>query len=428
MVGFIQRAKNLAQSGQISNPKLQPLSLPKTGFKYYAGFSEAFVRSVMESGLTDGVRQILDPWNGVGTTTSVARKYGFDSIGLDLNPVAVLVATASLARPSDVCHVYELLGGCCSTVSAPDDPLSMWLFPGTAGLARVMVNKVLDSLPVTAEGGRQDPLQGVLPPWAAFAVMAVMLACKESSSGDALSNPTWVRPSPQRGVVDHEFRARVGRHIERLVGTLYQESDAARVEILLGDSRALPLEAGTVDFVITSPPYCTRLDYIVSTSVELATLGLIFRGQSYKELRREMLGTPLSRRRLSPPLPDPRWGSSAVDLLLSVRGHSSKDSSGYYYKSYFQYISDMFKSFSELRRVLRRGGGGLLVVQDSYYKDIHVDLPRVFVDMAESIGMSASVISQFPGRRVMTTMNSRARKYKERRSYFETVIAVERGV
>ena len=39
------------------------------------------------------------------------------------------------------------------------------------------------------------------------------------------------------------------------------------------NSESLEIEENSVDLVLTSPPYCTRIDYAVATSVELALLG-----------------------------------------------------------------------------------------------------------------------------------------------------------
>ena len=44
-----------------------------------------------------------------------------------------------------------------------------------------------------------------------------------------------------------------------------------------------------------------------------------------------------------------------------------------------QYFGDAIASMSDIRRVLIPGGTALLVLQDSYYKELHVDLPALFL-------------------------------------------------
>jgi len=73
-------------------------------FPYYAGYSSEFVRKALSGlGVTPGCT-VLDPWNGSGTTTSVADALGFRAIGFDINPVAALVAAARLTRAEDATH------------------------------------------------------------------------------------------------------------------------------------------------------------------------------------------------------------------------------------------------------------------------------------------------------------------------------------
>ena len=68
---------------------------------YYAGFSSAFVSDIIdEFGLT-GDSLLLDPMNGSGTTTMVARRVGVPAIGIDANPAMTAVARAKDAVFAD---------------------------------------------------------------------------------------------------------------------------------------------------------------------------------------------------------------------------------------------------------------------------------------------------------------------------------------
>lgn len=58
--------------------------------------------------------------------------------------------------------------------------------------------------------------------------------------------------------------------------------------ILNVDSKKLNIKSNTIDLVITSPPYLTRIDYAVSTRLELE---IILGSEGYKSLRKEMMGT-----------------------------------------------------------------------------------------------------------------------------------------
>ncbi|QND75155.1 DNA methyltransferase [Tardiphaga robiniae] len=77
-------------------------------FPYYAGFPESFVRAVLGSEAIKPGSLIYDPWNGSGTTTSVASEMGLPSIGIDINPVMVIVAKARLLPRSELFSLRPL--------------------------------------------------------------------------------------------------------------------------------------------------------------------------------------------------------------------------------------------------------------------------------------------------------------------------------
>lgn len=65
-------------------------------YRYYAGYSRAFVTDTIDHlGLTKG-STILDPWNGSGTTTAVAAEAGYEVVGFD----AESSARSGGARPT----------------------------------------------------------------------------------------------------------------------------------------------------------------------------------------------------------------------------------------------------------------------------------------------------------------------------------------
>ena len=194
----------------------------------------------------------------------------------------------------------------------------------------------------------------------------------------------------------------------------------------MADSRALPVEAETVDLVLSSPPYCTRIDYVVSTSFELAALGLPSASDDFSNLRRATMGTPLTRA-------DDAAGSGRVfplpvdEVLERIREHKSKSSKSYYHRTYRQYFSDALASVRELQRVIRPGGVAILVVQSSYYKDILVDLPELYLSMGRHCGMKSSIVGETKVRRAMSQINPHTARYRSSSNYREAVVALEKA-
>ena len=70
---------------------------------YYAGYAERFVQDTLAVLARPG-DLILDPWNGSGTTTLVAQRCGYRSIGIELNPAMMLHALAKNLQFPSIAH------------------------------------------------------------------------------------------------------------------------------------------------------------------------------------------------------------------------------------------------------------------------------------------------------------------------------------
>lgn len=415
--------------------KLEPPS-PKRGsasadghrYDYYAGYGDAFVRDVVKA-LPKRTGMLLDPWNGAGTTTSIASTQGLTSYGLDANPAAVAIAKARLVG-TEASRSLTPLGDDLLTGSVPlaraVDPLCTWFADETSatlrGIERSIFRVLVSSRPTRVTRVNVSRLS----PLAALFYVALFRVVRSQLRPFLSTNPTWIRRSVsadekisiQPGALENAFRAAVGELAAAAEVNGPSPLHAARTRIVVGSSTKLPLGAGRVGAVVTSPPYCTRLDYVIATLPELAVLGVA--SDTLRELRNSMIGTPTVQVR-SGPRTHEAWGETARDVVASVSGHSSRASGTYYLTFYEQYFDGLWKSLQEIARVTRPFSPVVLVAQDSFYKDVHIDLPRVISDMAGRLDWRSLGIHEF---RVPTKawMNTRARQYRTDRSATESVL------
>jgi hypothetical protein len=113
-------------------------------------------------------------------------------------------------------------------------------------------------------------------------------------------------------------------------------------------------------------------------------------------------------------------------LLHEIRKHPSKASSSYYYKTYEQYFRDCDLSLREIRRTLRHGGVAVFVVQNSYYKEILVDLPELYLEMGRNVGLCGTIVSSVEVPKVLSQINSRSAVHRSSSTYREAVLALEK--
>ena len=411
----------------ISSPKLTP-STSRRWYKYYAGFSTNFVDDVM--GELFGGRQtlnILDPWMGSGTTLSVAASRGHTAIGLDLNPAMVVVAKGRLIAADTETSLTALAKDIVArwVVKEVDklDPLSQWFEATTTKYIRAGANIIQNMLATPSESARQKVVE--MSSLAAFFYVALFETVSGSLRSFGSRNPTWIKHSgigmgnvsvePQ--LLKDRFLSTVNRLVQHLEETNYLDITARNhARVKLGDSRSLDIEDGSMDVVLTSPPYLTRLDYVVGHLPELALLGL--GPAEVKELRQKMIGTPtMGSSRSSSAI-----GSVAEGVLQAVHAHDSYAAKSYYEPNFRQYFEGMSDSISELSRVVRDSGDLLVVVQDSWFKGYRLDLAACIVGIASEHGWSLVGSKAFTSVRSMVQINPKASEMARKSKPVESVL------
>jgi len=425
----VSKPRILAGASRIHSPKRDKESrLGRSGwYQYYAGFSPSFVRDALDqSSARPGFDRLLDPWNGSGTTTEIGIREGFDSIGFDLNPVMVIVSKARTlqhnVQPS-VKSLFEeiILRAAQVEQEFEDDPLTKWLSMETATTMR-KIEVALQAILVEAKNYSQLatlPSLKNISALAAFFYVGLFKSLREILLPFQSSNPTWIkRPTSVRERIHVRrkdlvsiLRTQIAEMAEDLAAEALwvQAEKIPRVEVDVASSTCLPVANNSIHIVVTSPPYCTRIDYVVKTGPELALLGL---GDSTKvhNLRDRMIGTPTIAEHL--PEPHKKWGKTCLTLIDRVSLHKSRASKSYYLKTKIQYFDGLYKSLAELNRALANSGECFLVVQDSYYKEIHVDLAQIVREMGSSVGWHCDFSRDFASSRTMVGVNRGARAYR----------------
>lgn len=410
------------------NPKVGPTSEPvDSWYRYYAGYSSPFVDYTLGT-LAPRAKSILDPWNGTGTTTVLAASRRIKAFGYDINPALVVVARARLLDAGVMGSISALTTDIiehAQPVRLPEDPLRFWLSPTAAAHVRGLQMSV-HRLLVDSSDSAGAPLLTVrsMSTLAAFFYVALFRTVRLLIAPTAGTNPTWwKRPAadaklrPTRREIIKVFRGAATELGQGLHGSRLDL--AIDVMLDIADSRALPLPDNAVDAVISSPPYCTRIDYAVATRPELSVLG--YTDDRVSDLRATMVGTPTITHET---VGSDKWGATAIQFLEAVAAHNSRASASYYLKYYQQYYAGMWTSLHELRRVTRPGAPCVLVVQDTFYKELLNDTPGILLEMAEAAGFSERSRHDFAVPRTKAGMNPKARQYRASSAATESVLVL----
>jgi tRNA G10 N-methylase Trm11 len=240
------------------------------------------------------------------------------------------------------------------------------------------------------------------------------------------SNPTWnARIGAGRRITSKRFVAEIKQVMREMLDDLLEYYEdvprTAQPSYILGDSRHLPLEGESIDAIISSPPYLTRLDYAVSTTTELLSLGC---QEAMEALRQMTMGSTVIRQGQSQQ--EITSSRTCAQFLRNVSDHPSKAAKSYYLKNFCQYFVDAEAIIQEMHRVLKPHASALLVLQNSYFKEVECKLSDIYVEMATCFGFDASIVRREPVRVVMANTNIRSSRHVSTKQYSEDVVLLRK--
>lgn len=406
-------------------------------FPYYAGYPAKFAGAVLADAHLPSGAVVLDPWNGTGTTTLAASRLGLQSIGCDLNPVMTVIARARAVHPDDADSIAPLTTKIIASSTRlkldmdTSDPLLIWFEPATAQILRAIETGVRRHL-VSDRVSSDTTTLGNISGLAAAFYVALFAVARRLVVPFQTTNPTWLRRRRQSeeliGVaskmVVQDFRSTLAQmaaqlEVARDLPGLAESSQWGHIDLRVADSAGAELGAKVADFVLTSPPYCTRIDYTAATRIELALLSPLLRLDT-GDLSRQMIGS--TRVPLSDIARKSEWGATCNSFLDAVERHPSKASGGYYLKTHLDYFDKLYRSLEHLAAALKPSSKAVLVVQDSYYKEVHNDLAKVVVEMGERLGLARTRSRSFTPRTSIAHLNRFVRATRGGASPTETVL------
>ena len=388
------------------SPKQPTARRLRDWYPYYAGFTERFVNAVIDDYLR-GSESVVDPWSGTGTTTVACLRRGIDSGGVDINPVATVIARARLnprsARQSllNTARSFVEEAEAARPCDDTDDLLGLWMVGAGVGEIRALVRAVRENLSTPAEGlPAGDALRTDCLSHSACFLYTVCFGVVRGLLGlYGTTNPTWIKsPSTARNRISptrHTVRELFAQQAADLAGRLSltdAQADWRVSPFQTASADATGYEPHSFDAAITSPPYATRVDYVRGSLPELAVLGA---DEEYVEhLRSACTGSPKVRG--IAPSSEPIHSRSATDLLPAIERHPSKGSRSYYRPWMANYLGSLQAGLLETHRIVRPDGVICVVVQDSYYKEIHVDMQGIVAETLEAAGRALVARHDYP--------------------------------
>jgi hypothetical protein len=304
---------------------------------------------------------------GSGTTVVVGRTLGHEAIGFDTDPLSVLLARvwcSDVREPLTLRVAHEVLeiAKRRSCRLPPDQAYPVNANDETRKFVEYWFDETnrrqLAALARAISEVRSKATRELL--WCALSRLIITKQAGASLALDVahsrphrVSDKTLIRP------LDHFLRA-VGQVLAAAPFKATATS-GPRATVTMADARKLPLDASTIDVVISSPPYLNGIDYLRGHKLSLVWMG--YAVDDLRRIRAANIGTEMAA---GADLENPVI-AGALDRMGDIDGLPQRQT-----QWLARYVADMDKAIGELHRVLVHRGRAVLVVGDSTMRGAYI--------------------------------------------------------
>lgn len=324
---------------------------------------------------------VLDPMVGSGTTLVTARSRGHRAIGCDTDPLAVLI---SKVWCSDINSEKCIQWAKVVTETArkryrkimkddayPDDAdeetrsfIKYWFDTN----ARKQLKALADAISEV-----QKPIiRNFL--WCVFSRLIITKRMGASLAMDiSHSRPHKVYKRSPINILDKFEQVATKMAV---LCPFNGSKDTPKPKVYKRDARKLPFEDGSIDIVITSPPYLNAIDYLRGHRMSLVWMG--HQIDRLRKIRSSNVGAEVGFKGIL----DMTLFSTALKKMGTCDNISKKSK-----RMLARYVHDMDAVLSETSRVLTAKGQAIFVVGDSTIEGAYIKNSRTIAWLGRKHGL-----------------------------------------
>lgn len=363
-------------------------------YRYTAGFSGAWVGSLIEQGKREGRHRVIDPFAGSGTVMVESMLHGVDSYGIESNPYVYNIATAKL-QWNDFDGEYLMRESLDVLKRARSKAIDRTKFPELiAKCFPLDTLQKLEALKLSCYEIEDEKLRNFV--W--FVITSIL----RSTSPVGTAQWQYIQPKKSKSKVLDPFTAyqeklsEIFEDMQRLRDIFGKNSHS---EVLREDARHIDsIPDNWADMVITSPPYANNYDYADAMRLEMlfwndingwkdlqdkVSVNLIRACTQHVSTLRDTVGDYLASTLLSPIRDEI---AEKYALLRDEReNHGGKKN---YHMMIAAYFYDMAQVFYSLSRVTAPNCKMCFVIGDSAPYGIYIPVDEWLGRLAQAAGFN----------------------------------------
>jgi len=339
---------------------------------------------------------VLDPFMGSGTTLLEALLLGRDAYGIDIHPLAKLIAKVKVT-PLPVERLKASADRLLASISADTKDNTDWIpkmpnfdhwFREDVASNLATIKKHIWSLP-------DDDVKDFLKVCFSSTIRRLSNSDADSLMPEVTS---FKRKLVEQGKVDFDVMSRFENTLRlrtldfadlarALIISKKKYKHKSQIEIIGKDARDIDLKGSEVDIAVTSPPYASAVHYVTAHKLEMYWLDMM---EAEPELDSRIIGTA---RAYAEEYNSWEPGGLHPEVDTLVRKICIEDQkSGFIVHKYF---ADMRQSFEEVLRVLKRNGIFCVVVGENVMKGTKISTYHLLDKIAQQVGFERKALFDY---------------------------------
>ncbi|MER9346511.1 hypothetical protein [Mesorhizobium sp. M0227] len=325
---------------------------------------------------------MLDPMTGSGTVCRQASDNGLRAIGLDMDPLAVLMTrTWTSPQADDVSQAFaaEVL---IEARTLPDEVHLDWIDAETEAFTRFWFADQqrghLRKIAAVLNHYRKQNLTGNDAAALDIVSLALSRIIVTKDNGASLARDvSHSRPHKVSETSNFDVWRGFELAASSIAKKLQAEPPKGGVGVFRGDARSMSdIGDETIDAVFTSPPYLNAIDYLRGHR-----LALVWLGHSLRELRSIRSDSIGAERR-----PD---RSDDAEEFLRVRAAigTTAQLPSRFSNMIDRYVQDLRRLMGEVARVLKPNGQTTFVIGNSCLRGVYIDNAGAVMKAGEESGL-----------------------------------------
>jgi hypothetical protein len=363
----------------------------KSGRHGWLRLTPAYSVKIVEElmGRYDRPMRILDPFSGTATTALSAAYHGHQGVTADINPFLVWFGQAKTAYYSPKC-IVETRQACARLLeSVRTRTVKPMIAPPIHNINRWWEPGALDFLCLLLAG-----IESITKPGSGERTLLSIAFCR---SLIRLSNASFNHQSMSFKNVEQ-----LGFFLDTDMPDIFlqdvsfvldgaADNPQGAADVFLGDARdiAATVQNGSIEGVITSPPYANRMSYIRELRPYMYWLGYLTSGREAGEFDWSAIGGTwgiATSRLVEWKRPAERFESELLQPVLKKISQDLNQSGRILANYVARYFDDMWRHFQSLVPVLAPNAEIHYVVGNSTFYGVLLPVEQLYATMLDRLG------------------------------------------